>query len=61
MLWLKKDQLILKNDLENNKKHNEIGKKFNASCQQVGSWFLKYKESRLDALIDRRGKKTKKN
>lgn len=47
---------IVKYCIENNRNYNETAEKYKISYQQVRSWTVKYDESGVDALVDRRGK-----
>ena len=47
---------IVKYSIEHNKNYNETAEKYKVSYQQVRSWTVKYEESGIDALTDRRGK-----
>jgi len=48
---------IVKFCIEQNRNYNETAEKFKVSYQQVRSWTVKYDESGIDALVDRRGKR----
>jgi len=41
--------------IENGKNYNETAKKYQTSYQQVRSWVIKFEESGIDGLLDRRG------
>jgi transposase len=47
---------IIKHCIENDNNYNKTAEKYNVSYQQVRSWTVKYTESGIDALLDRRGK-----
>jgi transposase len=47
---------IVKYSIEHNRNYNETAEKYKVSYQQVRSWTVKYDESGIDALTDRRGK-----
>lgn len=47
---------IVKYCIEHDKAYNKTADKYLVSYQQVRGWTLKYEESGVDALIDRRGK-----
>lgn len=47
---------IVKYGIEHNRNYNETAQKFKVSYQQVRSWIVKYCESGVDSLLDRRGK-----
>jgi transposase-like protein len=47
---------IVKHCIENNNNYNNTAEKYKVSYQQVRSWTVKYTESGIDALLDRRGK-----
>lgn len=42
--------------IENGKDYNKTAKKYQVSYQQVRSWVIKFEESGIDGLLDRRGK-----
>ena len=42
--------------IENGKNYNETAPKYQVSYQQVRSWMIKFEESGIDGLLDRRGK-----
>lgn len=48
---------IVKYCIEHNRDYNETAEKYKVSYQQVRSWTVKYDESGIDALVDRRGKR----
>lgn len=48
---------IVKYCIENGRNYNETAAKYKVSYQQVRSWTVKYDESGVDALTDRRGKR----
>ncbi len=48
---------IVKYCIEHNRNFNETVEKYKVSYQQVRSWAVKYDESGVDALVDRRGKR----
>lgn len=48
---------IVKYCIEHNSNYNETAEKYQVSYQQVRSWTVKYDESGVDALTDRRGKR----
>jgi transposase len=48
---------IVKYCIEHNHNYNETSEKFKVSYQQVRSWTVKYEESGVAELQDRRGKK----
>lgn len=48
---------IVKNCIENDKNFGETAKKFQISYQQVRNWVMKFEESGIDGLSDRRGKR----
>ncbi len=43
--------------IEHDRNYNETAEKYKVSYQQVRSWTVKYDESGVDALVDRRGKR----
>jgi transposase len=47
---------IVKHCIENDNNYNKTAEKYKVSYQQVRSWTVKYTESGIDALLDRRGK-----
>lgn len=47
---------IVKYCIEHNRNYNETAEKYLVSYQQVRNWIVKYEESGVDALTDRRGK-----
>ena len=47
---------IVKYCIEHNRNYNETADKYKVSYQQVRSWTVKYEQSGVDALFDRRGK-----
>jgi transposase-like protein len=47
---------IVKYCIEHNRNYNETAEKYKVSYQQVRSWTVKYEQSGVDALVDRRGK-----
>lgn len=48
---------IVKYCIEHDRNYNETSEKYKVSYQQVRSWTVKYDESGVDALLDRRGKR----
>lgn len=52
---------IVKYCIENDKNYSETSRKYQVSYQQVRNWMMKYKESGIDGLIDRRGKRKPEN
>ena len=48
---------IVENCIENDKSFADTAKKFQVSYQQVRNWVLKFEESGIDGLSDRRGKR----
>jgi transposase-like protein len=47
---------IVKHCIENDNNYNKTAEKYKVSYQQVRIWTVKYTESGIDALLDRRGK-----
>ena len=47
---------IVKYCIEHNRNYNETAEKYKVSYQQVRNWIVKYDESGIDALVDRRSK-----
>ncbi|AKL94349.1 transposase IS3/IS911 family protein [Clostridium aceticum] len=47
---------IVKYCIEHNRNYNETAEAYKVSYQQVRSWTVKYEQSGVDALVDRRGK-----
>lgn len=47
---------IVKYSIEHDRNYSETAEKYKVSYQQVRSWTIKYDESGIDALTDRRGK-----
>jgi transposase-like protein len=52
---------IVRYCIENNKNYYEAAEKFQISYQQVRSWVVKFEESGIDTLVDRRGKRKPEN
>lgn len=52
---------IVKYCIEHDRNYNETAKKYQVSYHQVRSWIVKYDESGVDSLIDRRGKHKSEN
>lgn len=48
---------IVKYCIENNKNYSKTSRKYQVSYQQVRNWTIKFEESGIDALLDRRGKR----
>ncbi|WP_432402352.1 helix-turn-helix domain-containing protein [Wukongibacter sp. M2B1] len=48
---------IVKYCIERNNNYIETSKKYQVSYQQVRSWMIKFEESGIDGLLDRRGKR----
>lgn len=48
---------IVENCIQNNRNYNATAHKYNVSYQQVRSWVIKFEESGIDGLLDRRGRK----
>jgi len=47
---------IVKYCIEHNRNYSETTEKYKVSYQQVRSWTVKYEQSGIDTLVDRRGK-----
>ncbi len=43
--------------IENDKNYSEASRKYQVSYQQVRNWTIKFEESGIDGLLDRRGKR----
>lgn len=48
---------IVRYCIEHNKNYYEAAEKFQISYQQIRSWVVKFEESGIDTLVDRRGKR----
>ena len=53
---LKERISIVEYCIENDKNYNKTAKKYQVSYQQVRNWVIKFEESGIDGLLDRRGK-----
>ncbi|WFD11288.1 helix-turn-helix domain-containing protein [Tepidibacter hydrothermalis] len=53
---LKERISIVEYCIENDKNYNKTAKKYQVSYQQVPNWVIKFEESGIDGLLDRRGK-----